>query len=429
MENSPYIKKTFSNGIRYIFVPQPASLATTVLILVSTGSEYEGREINGLSHFLEHLCFKGTKKRPTPGLLSDELDGLGAEYNAFTGNEVTGYYAKAANKNFQKILDVVSDLYLNPLVQEEEMDKERGVIIEEINMYEDLPMRKVWDDLAYLMYGDQPAGRSIAGTKEIIAKITRNDIMAYRKIHYIAPKTTVVVVGGLGVNPEAVVNEYFAGIETGEPIHKIKTIESQTIPQIFFRDKATDQTHLAIGVRAFGLFDERRYVLSVLSDILGGSMSSRLFKKIRDEMGAAYYIKSSPDLYSDYGLLSVSSGIDKERLPEITRVIMDELESFRENLVPEEELNKAKEHISGRLALQLETSDQVAEFYGGEEAVTGSIKTPNEVLEKIKAITSENIMTVAREIITNERINLAVIGSISDKAKEETQKAFKVKGI
>ena len=186
---------------------------------------------------------------------------------------------------------------------------------------------------------------------------------------------------------------------------------------------------MAIGVRAFGLFDERRYVLSVLSDILGGSMSSRLFKKIRDEMGAAYYIKSSPDLYSDYGLLSVSSGIDKERLPEITRVIMDELESFRENLVPEEELNKAKEHISGRLALQLETSDQVAEFYGGEEAVTGSIKTPNEVLEKIKAITSENIMTVAREIITNERINLAVIGSISDKAKEETQKAFKVKGI
>jgi len=426
MANLPYTKKVFPNGMRYIFIPQPQSLATTVLILVSTGSEYEGKEINGLSHFLEHLCFKGTKKRPSSGLISSELDGLGAEYNAFTGNEVTGYYAKSANKNFQKILDVVSDLYLNPLVPEDEMNKERGVIIEEINMYEDLPMRKVWDDLAALMYGDQPAGRSIAGTKDIIKRLTRNDIMAYRNLHYVAPKTTVVVAGGLGMNPEAVVAEYFAGIGTGEAIKKPKTQEQQSAPQTFFRDKETDQTHLIIGIRAFDLFDDRRYALSVLSDILGGSMSSRLFKKIREEMGAAYYIKSSSELFSDYGFLSVSGGVDKERIAEITKAIMEELKLLKEKPVTEEELTKSKEHISGRLVLQLETSDEVAEFYGGEEAVAGEVKTPEEILEGIKNVTAHDIMKVANEIITETRMNLAAIGAISDEAKAEVQKAFKL---
>jgi len=426
MADLPYIKKIFPNGMKYIFVPQPQSLATTVLILVSTGSDYEGKEINGVSHFLEHLCFKGTTKRPAPSLISHELDSLGAEYNAFTGSELTGYYAKAANKHFPKILDVVSDLYLNPLIQEEEMNKERGVIIEEINMYEDLPMRKVWDDLSSLMYGDQPAGRSITGTKETIKKMTRADIVAYRNLHYIAPKTTVVVAGGLGVNPGAIVAEYFAGISAGESIQKLKTNEAQSIPQCFFRDKETDQTHLVIGIRAFDRLDNRRYAFSLLSDILGGSMSSRLFRKIREEMGAAYYIHSSPELFSDYGFLSISSGVDKTRLVEITKAIMGELKTLKEQPVGEEELNKSKEHIAGKLALQLETSDEVAGFYGGEEALTGAIRTPEEILEKIKSVTSEEIINVAKEIIMGDRINFAAIGSMSDKIKKEVQGVFKL---
>ncbi len=424
MADLPYVKKTFQNGMKYIFVPQSQSLATTVLVLVSTGSDYEGKEINGLSHFLEHLCFKGTTKRPAPSLISSELDGLGAEYNAFTSNELTGYYAKAANKHFPKILDVVSDLYLNPLIQEEEMNKERGVIIEEINMYEDLPMRKVWDDLSTLMYGDQPAGRSIAGTKETIKKMTRADIVAYRNLHYIAPKTTVVVAGGLGVNPGAIVAEYFGNIGTGEIINKIKTTETQSAPQIFFRDKETDQAHLVIGIRAFDRFDNRRYAFSLISDILGGSMSSRLFRKIREEMGAAYYIHSSPELFSDYGFLSISSGVDKERFVEIIKAIVGELKLLKEKLVDEEELNKAKEHISGKLALQLETSDELAGFYGGEEALTGTIRTPEEILEKIKSVTAEEIINVAQEIIVNEKINLAAIGSIPNEVKQDTQSIF-----
>ena len=227
MANTPYIKKVFPNGMRYIFVPQPASLSTTALVLVSTGSEYEKKEINGASHFLEHLCFKGTKKRPSPGIISNELDNLGSDYNAFTGEEITGYYAKVANKNFQKAIEILSDLYLNPLIDENEMNIERGVILEEINLYEDLPMSKVLEDLSTLMYGDQPAGRTVLGTKEIISRLTRDDIVSYRSLHYIAPKTTIVVAGGLGVNPEAIIQEYFGGISSGQPISKPKTREEQ----------------------------------------------------------------------------------------------------------------------------------------------------------------------------------------------------------
>ncbi|MFA4999146.1 MAG: pitrilysin family protein [Parcubacteria group bacterium] len=426
MADIPYVKKVFPNGMRYIFIPESQSRATTVLVLVSTGSEYEGKEINGVSHFLEHLCFKGTKKRPGSALISTELDSLGAEYNAFTGNEVTGYFAKAANKNFPKVLDVVSDLYLNPLIPEGEMDKERGVIIEEINMYEDLPPRKVWDDLSALMYGDQPAGRMVLGTKEIIKKLTRKDIMDYRNLHYVAPKTTVVVAGGLGMNPEPVIAEYFGGISSGESIAKPKTEERQSGPQVFFRDKTTDQTHMLIGVRAFDLFDERRFTLTVLSEILGGSMSSRLWKKLREEMGVAYHISSASNLCSDYGILSVSAGIDKERIAETTKAIIQELKTLRDEPVKEEELNKAKEHISGSMILQLETSDEIAEFYGGEEAVTGRIQTPDEILEKIKNVTAEDISLCAKAIMTDDRINLSAIGPISENAKEGTKNVFKL---
>jgi len=426
MTNFPYIKKVFPNGMRYIFIPQAQSMATTVLILVSTGSEYENKEINGISHFLEHLCFKGTTKRPGPSLISRELDELGAEYNAFTGSEMTGYYAKAANKHFPQILDIISDLYLDPLIEEDEMNKEKGVIIEEINMYEDLPMRKVWDDLSFLMYGDTPAGRSIAGTKDVIQSLTRQNIVAYRNQHYIAPKTTIVVAGGISVNPESVITEYFSRIGTGAIISKAKTIESQSGSQTFFRDKQTDQTHLAIGIRAFGLLDERRYSLSVLSDILGGSMSSRLFRVVREEMGAAYYVNSSPDLRLDYGALNISAGVDKTRLPEITEAIMKELITLKEKPIEETELNKAKEHISGKLILQLETSDEIAGFYGGDEILTGVIRTPEEILEKIKAVTVNDIIARANDIITNDSINLSVIGDISKEVKEKTINIFKL---
>ncbi len=426
MNSLPYIKKVMPNGLRYIFVPQPQSMATTALILVSTGSEYETKEINGISHFLEHLCFKGTANRPKADMIASELDSLGAEYNAFTGNELTGYYAKAANKNFEKILDVVTDLYLNPIIDAAEMDKERGVIIEEINMYEDLPMEKVRENFSALLYGDQPAGWSVAGRKEVIRSLTREDIISYRAKHYVAPKTTVVIVGGIENDPKELVMKHFANIPSGEAIKKPKTIESQSGPQIDLFDKKTDQIHLILGVRAFDLFDKRRYPLAVLSDILGGSMSSRLFRKVREQMGAAYYVRSSADLGSDAGALVISTGIDRSRIHEITEAIVGEMKSLRDTLVSDEELNKSKDHLSGRLVLQLETSDEVAAFYGTDEATAGMVRTPEEILEGIKKVTAEDVMSVARDIMKDDLLNLSAVGPFGDGDKESLAAILKL---
>ena len=419
-----YEKKVLPNGIRYIFIPRPDSQVTTVLVLVAAGSEYETKNINGISHFLEHLCFKGTKKRPTSEIIASELDSLGAEYNAFTGNEVTGYYAKAANKNFEKILDVVSDIYLNPVINPKEMDKERGVIIEEINMYEDLPMEKVRENLASLLYGDQPAGWSVAGTKQNVEKMTRDDIVAYRDKHYVAMKTVVVVSGGIK-DPEMFVTEKFTPLNGGEFVKKTDTKEDQNRPMIHLQTKKTDQTHIVFGVRAFNLFDERRYALSVLSDILGGSMSSSLFKKVREEMGAAYYVRSGVDLSSDVGVLTVSAGIDKTRFKEIVEAVIGELRRLSTEKVGEEEVQKAKEHLSGRLILQLETSDEIAGFYGGEEVVAGRVRTPEEILLNYREVTAEDILKVAGDIMKNDRLNLAAIGPFEDGTDGEIAEILK----
>lgn len=419
-----YERKIFPNGMRYIFIPLPDSQATTMLVLVAAGSEYETKRINGVSHFLEHLCFKGTTKRPSSDIIASELDALGAEYNAFTGNELTGYYAKAANKNFEKILDVVSDLYLNPSIDQKEMDKERGVIIEEINMYEDLPMEKVREDLAALLYGNQPAGWSVAGTKENVEKMTRDDVISYRGRHYVAAKTVVVVSGGID-NPEELIAEKFASLNGGETVKKEDTKEGQERPMVHLHHKKTDQTHIVLGIRTFNLFDERRYALSVLSDILGGGMSSRLFKKIREEMGAAYYVRSGIDLASDVGVLTISAGIDKTRFREIVEAVMGELRRMTDEEVGEEELLKAKEHLSGRLILQLETSDEIAGFYGSEEVVAGRVRTPDEILANYRKVTAEDIMKVAGDILRDDRLNLAAIGPFEEGMEAEVAEVLK----
>ena len=425
MSDLTYKKKTFENGLRYLYIPQPQGMATTVLILVNTGSEYETKEINGISHFLEHLCFKGTKNRPTSGIIAGELDSLGAEYNAFTGKEMTGYYAKVANSNFPKALAIVSDLYLNPVIDAAEMEKERGVIIEEINMYEDHPKWKVAEDFEELLYGDQPAGWSIAGTKDVIKKLMRDDIVAYREKHYIAPKTIVVVAGGIDADPEELVAKHFADIPVGEKKVKVKTVESQSEPKLYFRKKETDQAHIVLGVRAFDMKDDRKYALMVLSDILGGSMSSRLFKKVREELGAAYYVKSSADLGTDCGILAVSAGVDKNRLPVIVSAIIGEMTEFAKTLVPAEELQRSKDHLTGRIVLGIETSDEIAGFFGSDEVLIGDARTPVELIESIKKVTSDDIMNVAKDIIKNDRLNFSAIGTFSAETESEVKAILK----
>lgn len=410
-------KLVLKNGMRLILVPEPQSLATTVAVLVQAGSKYETKEINGLSHFLEHMCFKGTKKRPRPIDIASELDGLGAEYNAFTSQEWTSYFAKAKNENFDKILEIVSDLYLNPVFDLREIEKEKGVIIEEINMYEDIPQRRVQELFMELVYGDQPAGWSVAGRKEVIRILSQENFLKYRGEHYLASSTILVIAGGFDEkNISEKVENYFAGLGRGEKSGKIKVAESQEKPGEFVKFKESDQTHLVLGFRAFDVFDERRFVLELLADILGGSMGSRLFQRVREELGAAYYVHASADLYSDHGLLTMAAGVDHKKLDDVVKASLEEFAGLKNELVSETELERAKEHLTGHLFLSIETSDQLAFFYGGQEVMGVPILAPQMAAQRIKAVTAEEIQKVAEELFKNNRLNLALIGPFKDKS-------------
>jgi len=415
-----YKKTTLDNNLRIITVPMSDSLTTTVLILVEAGSKYETKEINGLSHFLEHMCFKGTAKRPKSIDISSQLDSIGAVYNAFTGMEYTGYFAKARPEHFDNILDVVSDIYLNQIFELKEIDKERGVIIEEINMYEDLPMRRVQELFTGLLYGDQPAGWDIAGRKDVIKKLVRDDFVKYRKEHYLA-KSSLVVLAGKFNEDEAIekIKNAFKGIKSGEKTQKIKTIENQNKPEVFLKHKETDQTHLILGCRAFDVFDERRFVLEILADILGGGMSSRLFQKIREEMGAAYYVSSDADMFTDHGYLAASAGVDHNKINEVIEAILSEFKNLATKAVDNKELSRAKEHLVGHLIMGLETSDNLASFYGGQEVITKKLMAPEEIIKRIQSVASEEIMAVADEIFKNQKLNLAIIGPFKEKERFE----------
>ncbi len=418
-------KYTLRNGLRIVCVPRRESPTTAVLILVGAGSEYETKRINGISHFLEHLVFKGTKHRPEPGMIAEELDRLGAEYNAFTGQEYTGYWAKASREKSWHILDIVADLYLHPIFRKDEIERERGVIIEEINLYEDMPMRKVQDVFLCLLYGDQPAGWDIAGEKEIIRKLQRRQIVAYREAHYL-PNNTVVVMAG-AFDPKKArekVNELFGGLTPRARRRKPKTKERQEAPAVELRYKKSDQSHIVVGVRAFSLFDGRKYALRVLADVLGGGMSSRLFRRVREELGAAYYVRAEDDLALDHGYLAVAAGVDTTRLQKVVQVILEEFARLKRELVPKDELAKAKEHLTGKILTGLETSDALAGFYGMQELLLGSFLPPEKVVEKIRKVTAEEVRRLARAIFVERHLNLAGIGPVRN--KEQLRKLLRL---
>lgn len=405
------------NGLRVVFVPQKGPTAT-VMVLVEAGSEYETKKINGLSHFLEHLCFKGTKKRPKPGMISRELDSLGAESNAFTNQEYTGYWAKAEKKNFSKILEIIADLYLNPIFNPEEIEKERGVVVEELNMYEDTPMRKVGEVWMNLVYGDQPAGWDIGGTKKLVQNISREEIIRYREKHYVAAKTVVVISGNFPARQARVLIEnYFGHLPKATRAAKIKTVFSQRAPRAEVKFKESEQDHLVLGVPGFNIFDKRRYALYVLASVLGYGMSSRLFHKIREELGAAYYVRASSDEARDHGEFAVATGTANRKTEVVIKAVLEEFSRLKREMVPPKELKKAKDIITAGLVMGLETSDQLGNFYGTQEIVTGKMLSPEEIRRRINAVTAKDVLAAARTIFRKDRLNLALIGPYKNAKK------------
>jgi len=413
-------KITLKNGLRIIAVPQKSTQAVTILILVGTGSKYETREINGISHFLEHMYFKGTKKRPDQIVVAETLDRVGGIYNAFTSEEYTGYFAKVAAPYFDLALDWVSDIFLNSLLPEKEVEKERGVIIEEINMYYDNPMAYVHLLWNKLLYGDQPAGWDVAGTKESVSRITRKKLIDYMKNQYTASNTLICLAGSFKGNsflPK--IKKYFSKITKKKPEEKAKVIEKQTNPQVILNQRPTNQTHLCLGVRSYNIFHPHRYTQELLAAILGGMMSSRLFTEIRGKLGLAYYVSTAIDSNPDTGYLMTQAGVDNTKVEKAICAILKEYQKISEKKVPFSEIKKAKDCLKGKTTLLLESSDAKASFYAAQELLEKKILTPKEIFKQIDKVTESEIRKVAKEIFQPQGLNLALVGPFKNKERFE----------
>ena len=408
-------KTVLKNGLKVVLLPRQDALSATVMVMVAAGSNYETRAESGIAHFLEHMCFKGTKRRLGPSDISAELDSLGAKYNAFTSNEYTGYYATVESKQVDKAFDVIADIYLNPQFNQVELDKERGVIFEEMNMYEDTPSQQVHDHLATLIYGDQPAGRPVIGTKETLSKINQPEVLKFWQKHYVPAATTVVVAGNFDqAKIRALIRQHFGSLPKRPVPKKLKVVEKQTKPAITLKFKESDQAHLAFGFRSKYLKHKDAYALTLLATILGGSMSSRLFKKIRDELGAAYYVWADSDLSTDHGLFVIAVGADKKRASLIAKTIMDECRILINDPLLPSELQKAKDCLTGRLTLSLESNSALAQYLAGQLTLKGEWETPSELVKKIKAVSVADIKRLAKETFRNDKLNLAVIGPFKE---------------
>ena len=296
-----YRKTTLDNGLRLLTIPMPGVASVTMLITVAAGSRFEEKNINGLSHFLEHMAFKGTQKRPTALDIATLIDGIGGEFNAFTSKDHTGYYIKAAQKHLPLLFDVLSDMLLHSKFDPAEIEREKGVIIEEINMYEDMPIRKISDLYENLLYGDTKLGRDIAGIPDVIRSIKREDFIAYLNRFYGPANTIVTVSGGIEGSARELTNKYLGEWQSKKPEQPEKFRDGQKKPALLLRHKDTQQAHLCIGVRGYNLTHPDRYKLGVLTNLLGGGMSSRLFIEVRERRGLAYYIRSANEMYTDVG--------------------------------------------------------------------------------------------------------------------------------
>ncbi len=413
-----YKKTTLKNGLRIITVPMHETQTVTVVAMVGVGSRYESEKEAGLSHFIEHMFFKGTEKRPNTLSITEELDAIGGEFNAFTSKDSTGYYAKIDAKHIDTALDVVSDIYLHSKIEEKELEKEKGTIIQELNMCEDMPMRIVGDVFEKLLYPENNLGRDIVGYKETIKSFKRADFMKYLKRFYLSNDTVICVAGKFDEKKIiSQVKNYFREMPEGKKPQIKKVVEKQKEPAVKIKFKKTDQTHLVFGIRAYDLFSEKRFALSLLSIILGGNMSSRLFIEVREKRGLAYYVRTSVENFEDCGYLATQAGVEHKNLELTVETILGEYKKIATEKVSAKELQNAKDYIKGKMVMGMEASDEVAMFFVGQEISRRKILKKAEIFERIDKITVNDILEIAKDIFKKERLNLAIIGPHKDGEK------------
>lgn len=418
MVPGPYHTKRLANGTQLVLAPLHETKAVTVLILYRIGSRYEPQSLNGCSHFIEHLMFKGTKKRPSTLLISKELDGVGAEYNAFTSKDHTGYYIKLAADELPLALDILEDMLYHSLFLQKEIDRERQVVIEEINMYEDNPTMQIDDIFEQAFYPNHPLGRSIAGPREVIRSVTRQRLLAFRDRFYLPSNMLVACAGRFESQAmQATLTKLFGRAPASRRAPRFSPFTRRALPlRLKVKHKETEQTHLMLGFPGYSYFHPDYYPLALLSLILGGTMSSRLFISIRERQGLCYMIRSGVTVYEDTGNVAIQAGLDTSRLKPALTAILREVERMRATPVRREELHRAKEYFRGKLVLELEDSESLANWVGKQQLLVGKIETPDAKLARINRVTIEDIQRVARAALRFDRMALALIG----KEKEAT---------
>lgn len=437
-----YKLENLNNGLKLITAPMRGTKTATILVMVGTGSKYERRENSGISHFLEHMFFKGTTKRPTCLALSAELDSLGAEFNAFTSKEYTGYWVKVDAKKIEQAMDIVSDMLLNSKMSAVEIEREKGVIIEELNMYEDNPMMHIDDVFENCLYGDCAAGWDTIGTKNNINSFKRQDFIDYLDSQYNEKNTIVCLAGNIDGKAKKKIEKYFdvaKFAKRGKNFQeKEVVIEKQAKPKVMLEYKKTDQAHLCLGVRSYDYNDKDKIIAKMIGIILGGSMSSRLFINLRERHGLAYYVHASTEVYTDSGYLVAAAGVPVAKIEKSIEIILFEYKKMKTTLVPVKELQRTKDLLSGKMAIQMESSDSLANWYGRQAVLAktverlktdkkdflkDNISNPDEYLKMINKITATDIRRVAKDIFVEKNLNLAVIGPFKDgKRFEELMK-------
>src|SRR6187551_1535802 len=398
-------------------MPQAKSVACFVML--AAGSRYETKDTNGIAHFAEHMFFKGTERRPTAREIAGEIDSIGGEFNAFTGKEYTGYYVKCAAESRDVALDVLVDMLRHSKFDPEEIEREKGVIIEEMNMYFDTPRDFIGGVYEELLYGDQPLGWDIIGRKDTIRAASRETFTEYLD-HWYRPDRMVVGIGGqIGDGLRERLEELLGDLEPRETGDPPAVVLGENGSRVKVHTKASDQAHLVLGVRSRPLTDPDRYVLQLIATVLGGGMSSRLFTEVRERRGLGYYVFGTNHAYTDAGSLYAQSGVDINRIDDAVTTIVEQFRLLASEPVPTDELEKARNFAKGRFVLQLESPHGTIMFGLRREVLEGSAEEPQAVLDALDAVTVQDLQRVAQDVIGRNALNLAVIGPFEDAERFE----------
>jgi len=412
-------KTTLTNGIRVVSASMPQVGSVSCFVMLAAGSRYETAESKGIAHFSEHMFFKGTKRRPTARTIATEIDAIGGEFNAFTGKEITGYYVKCGAETRDIAFDVLGDMLLHSRFDPAEIEKEKGVILEEMNVYLDNPQRYIGSVYDRLLYADQPLGWDILGTKETIEAATRETFTSYLDSWY-KPERIVVGVGGrIGDGLMEHLEELLGGIATQETGAAPPVELPPDSSPVLLHTKQSEQAHLILGVRGYPIGHPDRYALQLLTVVLGGGLSSRLFTEVREKRGLAYYVHAGTGAYTDTGTLYTGAGVDVERVDEAITTILGELRGIAAEPVPADELEKARGYSKGRFVLRLESPQGTIQYGLRREVLEGEIEEPEELLRQIDAVTAEDVQRVARDLLDGKRLYLAVVGPFDDPERFE----------